>query len=1000
MASAPRLAYSSIENGQIEEYDEDGQVVSIIGKQPDGTHGVVVVSGPVPPRPAPAQVSVGPGLLNYAWNGLFANAATGEPDETIPTPLDFARVEVHASRTPGFTAITADTLVGTIESPRGSSNSIVAEEGTWYVVLVARALSGKASMQSLPAVAEVQGGPDVDALREDFERETAQLQQDLNSNALALQQADGRIEGLRDRLVPVESGLNATTASVEQLQNAFPSIEQGLATLQNDTLPAMQSSINGKNKTVNSTSNASGTTGFTTGDTWQKWSSLGTGGKLLAAWRFTTKWEPVILDPTYLPQVDIGSGTFGSLDGARLKSGSVATKNLLVGSFDNLLENPSFEYDWLGWEHYTSVSKTLWNIMPTGGRIQPKAMRFTGSTTRAFGPTTTPVELTSTAKTQEGNNTGAKYRVGGWVRTTATAPGHQGEICLYTYAPDGTFLGNRNFNITGATSEWKYFSTIMEAPSTGASSVSVRINATVPNASDEYWFDDISLTPAVDGSVIVNGSVTANEVNAASVGAAVGAFVEADIGKLTVTGATNLRTVVAERIAANVGSYLKLYASQVFVGHPGNMMPDPGFNDAGMTALRNQHSTTAVDLSSDNDLRLNNTSAGLQYLRPYGTPQTPAGVLGGGWIAVEPGQVWTLKFTVSAWKGTTGWAQFVGRTKDGSAFANPYPSGGPKSRVSITTPDQVVEVEATIPENCYWIIPEVAVAPGGYSYIKRNTFVMSQKITPSLIVDGFFQGLRVIGSSVETTAAADRGIKLNDGGLNAWDNAGNNTFRLDSATGAVYARGNFETAASDIVARLGVTTYPGSTRVLPSLMFQTGTGDSYSPKVFAEGNTPNTPYSPGSMVVSSSEATTNSTGRGELELAGRGAHVKLRTIFGPNSGTGFEAYGASGEALVLGMLPASHTARQQMRIGYGSRATIPKQGYLEWTVTQAAPPPVGVPRPWIQLEHRNNLGASLSPAINSVTRTGFKMRVYNPQSTDEILEYWFYICFWTPVLGV
>lgn len=776
--TSPQLSYSSIEDGAIEEYDDEGRLVSRIGKQWDGTHGIGIMNGPVPPRPSRAVVSGtggAGGLLNFGWDGLFAGD-DGETDITIPAPMDFSRIEAHASQVSGYTAEATDTLLDTIESPRGGFRTAMRAPGVWYVVLVTRSQSGKASPQSeeiAVTVDPVVGSDiDVDELREEFEEANRQLRLDLGDNILEVAAAQGRIDGLRDRLVPVESGLDAATASVGELQNAFPAIEQGMATLQNTTLPELQSAISGKNKIVNSTANASGTTGYVSGDTWQKWSSLATGGKLLAAWRFTTKWDPVIMDPTYLPQVDIGTGTFGELDGARLKVGTVSTRNLLVGSFENHLENPSFELDFLSWETFT-FNRSYWSIAATGGRKLPKALRFTGTTTREFGPTSTNVDITSAAKTPTGaGNAGAQFRIGGWARTTSTGAA-RGELCIYSYSATGTFLGNRNFMIDTATSEWKYFSTILEVPHADTAYVRVRLNCTLPNVADEYFFDDISLVPAVDGSVIVNGSVTANEVNAASVGAAVGQFVEADIGKLTVSGTTNLRTVVAQRIAANVGSYIKLYANQVFVGHPGNMMPDPGFNDAGLTALRNANSTVAVDVSADNDLRLNNTGTGLLYLRPYGTPQSQAGVLDGGWIAVEPGQVWTLKFKVATWKGTTGWAGFVGRTADGSAYANPT------ARTTINSASQDVEVTATIPANCYWIIPEIAVAPGGFSYIKRNTFSLAQKITPSLIVDGFFQGLRVIGASIETNAQAAQGIKMNDAGLFAYSSTGQETLRLD-----------------------------------------------------------------------------------------------------------------------------------------------------------------------------------------------------------------------------
>lgn len=772
----------------MEEYDGTGQLVSIIGKQPDGTHGAVVVSGPVPPRPSRAVVSGGPGLLNYGWDGTFADEATGETDITIPAPMDWGRAEAHASKMQGFTADTAGTLLDTFESPRGGTRTAMLEPGTWFVVLVSRALSGKRSVQSVEVAVEVLEpvGSDIDieALKDEFRAVDEAMNKAIQENKQAQIDLAGTVGTLKDTTLPaLDRDLAEAKTGLDNISGRVGPVEDALDSIQRITLPNLQTAINGKNKTINSVAVPSGT-GFTSGDTWQQWSTLETGGRLLAAWRFTTKWDPVLLDPTYLPKVDIGAGTFGSLAGGRLDVGSVTTRELVVGSFTNLVENPSFEYGTASWTGFA----TGWTVETSGGRRTAPVLRFTGSTTRSLGPQSNriPLEL---AGEQVGANSGAKFRVSGWVRTTSTGAA-RGELCLYVYGGTGSYLGNRNFNIDGATSEWKYFSTIMEAPGANAATASLRVNATLPGAADAYYFDDLSVVSAVEGNLLVENTITSREVNAQSVAAAVGQFVKADIGNLTVTGSSSLNTLTAQRIASNIGQFLslttdqlvagaaqlgeavarkfaaetgafmKLYANQLIIGQPGNLIPDPGFNDATMTALRNQHSTCTVSVSSANDLMLTNSATGttLQYLRPMGTAQTQAGVLANGWVAVKPGEVWSFAFTASAWKGTNGWAQFVGRTADGATNVSVNP------RVPVTTTSTEVRVEATIPANCYWIVPEIAVAPG-VSYIKRGTLTMQQVITPALVVDGLMNGKRIVGASIETNSAADVGVKLNDNGL-------------------------------------------------------------------------------------------------------------------------------------------------------------------------------------------------------------------------------------------
>ncbi|MEU9238579.1 hypothetical protein [Streptomyces sp. NPDC048385] len=77
------------------------------------------------------------------WEGTFTDA--------VAAPLDFARVEVHAAGLDNFTPGTA-TLRGTLESPRGGTLTIPAEQRL-YVRLLTRSSSGVASPPS------VQSGP-------------------------------------------------------------------------------------------------------------------------------------------------------------------------------------------------------------------------------------------------------------------------------------------------------------------------------------------------------------------------------------------------------------------------------------------------------------------------------------------------------------------------------------------------------------------------------------------------------------------------------------------------------------------------------------------------------------------------------------------------------------------------------------------------------------------------------------------------------------------------
>lgn len=150
------LAYSSIEDGAIAERDLDGNLVSSVGKQFDGSHVAVPYMGPTPAVPVAPSLKALPGMVEVRWSGKFTGDAVSS--------MDFKHVAVHVSLTPEVDT-TPSTQVATIRGELGDVATVTADEGMIYVALVAWTAAGKASDPSPVAAVAVPLPPDVEAIQ-------------------------------------------------------------------------------------------------------------------------------------------------------------------------------------------------------------------------------------------------------------------------------------------------------------------------------------------------------------------------------------------------------------------------------------------------------------------------------------------------------------------------------------------------------------------------------------------------------------------------------------------------------------------------------------------------------------------------------------------------------------------------------------------------------------------------------------------------------------------
>lgn len=133
--TASELAHSSIEDGAISGFDRGGNPTVEVGRQHDGTHTSVSLTGPKPPTPYFPSASAVPGVVEVRWNGKFAGDAS--------SPMDFKHTAAYV--VPVGSIVDLSDQSGVMTGELGDVVQVQAAAGVHDVYLAAWTLSGKVS---------------------------------------------------------------------------------------------------------------------------------------------------------------------------------------------------------------------------------------------------------------------------------------------------------------------------------------------------------------------------------------------------------------------------------------------------------------------------------------------------------------------------------------------------------------------------------------------------------------------------------------------------------------------------------------------------------------------------------------------------------------------------------------------------------------------------------------------------------------------------------------
>ena len=144
VANSPQAQRTSIEAGTMDINDEDGNLISSVGFQEDGSGAVRFFDGPVPPVPSGVTASADGPIIQATWDGTFVDGQEAT--------YDLAYLEVAAT----LVADGSNVSFATITAKEGASASVVADvTGDWVVAVRSVSQAGKKSEFATAGTVEV-----------------------------------------------------------------------------------------------------------------------------------------------------------------------------------------------------------------------------------------------------------------------------------------------------------------------------------------------------------------------------------------------------------------------------------------------------------------------------------------------------------------------------------------------------------------------------------------------------------------------------------------------------------------------------------------------------------------------------------------------------------------------------------------------------------------------------------------------------------------------------
>lgn len=534
----------------------------------------------------------------------------------------------------------------------------------------------------------------------------------IGATEAAIQSANDSLESAKTRTETVASDLSVLTGTVGDVATRVTESERKA----NDALvkaSSAQVSADGKTTITRALEPRTTQPGTAVGDTHFTMSSMDGSGVVTRQQRWDgSAWQDETVGHQVLASLDLGKATVGELDGIRIKANTVTAAQLLVGIGDNYVPDPFFQ------------APAAWTVP---GWIDPKAEGH-----RSKGALVVPAGTTQRGAymVNRGNLPASRrVRFSVWVTSpVALQVGHV-RVFMRIYKADGSWVFGVPAYVDNsqdiAANTWGQVTGEFVAPEDGATfMVGLFVQAAATNTAR---FSEMQVVGLTEGSLIVNGTVTGDKVEAQSVAAKTAQF-------LTVSAMTGVFT---KSLTAADAKLLGQTVADSFT--------------ANKVAARDIIATGTVDLAQLNV-----------------TGPMSASIINASDISAR-----RAFFTEGL---TAENATLLGQTVADNLVVSDTFAARVVNAMSTNTKQLVVTDDAIL---------------------NRATIVQSL-VTPELITQkadiGVLAASMITSGALQTSTAANRGVKIDNAGIRAWDDTGQQTIRLNGADNLV--QGTFQTGTT------------------------------------------------------------------------------------------------------------------------------------------------------------------------------------------------------------